>query len=269
MNMQMCRNGHFYDADTQPECPHCEREAAAGTQFPKTGIVTDFPSTGCYMKNHMQPEAPTEFPKTAPVGSAPQEFPKTAPVGSTPLEFPKTAPVGSTPLEFPKTAPVGSTPLEFPKTAPVGSARMEFPKTAPVGGAPREFPKTAPVGGAEPAPPAMGWNPVLGWLVCVEGRKRGKDYRLTQEVNYIGRATSNDICLDYDEEISRDTTITIAYIKQSRVFRLDAEQSRDPVYVNGQPVLSELYLRDKDVISVGSTRLKLICFCDASFEWEN
>lgn len=242
MNMQMCRNGHFYDADAQPECPHCKREAAAGAQFPKTGIVTDFPSTGCYMKDQVK-QAQTEFPKTMPVGSAPTEFPKTAPVGSAPTEFPKTAPVGSAPAEFPKTAPVGS--------------------------APREFPKTAPVGGAEPATPAMGWNPVLGWLVCVEGRKRGKDYRLTQEVNYIGRATSNDICLDFDEEISRDTTITIAYVKQSRVFRLDTEQSRNPVYVNGQPVLSELYLRDKDIICVGGTCLKLVCFCDASFEWEN
>ena len=256
MNMQMCRNGHFYDADRDPECPHCKREEEQGTQFPKTGIVTDFPSTGCDMKNQVQQPAPVEYPKTAPANSAPTEYPKTMPVNSAPTEFPKTMPVNSAPTEFPKTMPMGSAPAEFPKTAPVGGVSVEFPKTAPVGV-------------AAPQAPAQGWNPVLGWLVCVEGKKRGKDYRLTQENNYIGRATSNDISLDFDEELSRDTVLMITYVKQNRVFKLDAEQSKNPVYVNGIPVISEMYLRDRDVISVGSTQLKLVCFCDASFEWEN
>ena len=144
----------------------------------------------------------------------------------------------------------------------------EFPKTAPIGSVPTEFPKTAPIGKVEQVPNATGWNPVLGWLVCVEGKKKGKDYRLTQEINYIGRATSNDICLDFDEELSRDMMFTITYIKQNRVFRLNVEQSINQVFVNGVPVISEMYLRDKDVISIGGTKLKLVCFCDISFDWD-
>ncbi len=227
MNMQMCNNGHFYDADVHAECPACNRQVEEN-MFPRTGIVTDFPSTGSYMAKQIVPQE-NSYPKTTAVSNASQEYPKTSPVGGMSTEFPKTAPVEAT-----------------------GS-----------------IPKTAPVGGVRQTPSFTGWNPILGWLVCIQGGKQGKDFRLTQETNYIGRAASNDICLDFDEAISRDTTITITYVKQSRVFRLNSEQSRNPVLVNGVPVMTELYLRDKDVISVGSTQLKLVCFCDASFVWEN
>jgi len=253
MNMQMCNNGHFYDADVHAECPACNRSSEE-TVFPKTGIVTDFPSTGSYIAKQMASQE-SSYPKTAAVSSASQEYPKTSPVGGVSTEFPKTMPMNAAPTEFPKTAPIGNVPQVFPKTAPIGAS----------GG----VPKTAPIGGGEHTPSFQGWNPVLGWLVCVQGRKQGKDFRLTQEDNYIGRAASNDVCLDFDETISRDTTLTITYIKQSRVFRLNTEQSRNPVMVNGSPVMAELYLRDRDVISVGNTQLKLICFCDASFAWEN
>lgn len=240
MNMQMCDNGHFYDADVHTECPACKRPVEE-LPFPKTGIVTDFPATGSYMEKQTVQE---------------NEYPKTGPVNGTVGEFPKTAPVRGTPQELPKTAPVSGTSQEFPKTEPIRSTSQAFPKTMPIGG-----------GGQVSS--FAGRNPVLGWLVCVQGKKAGKDFRLTQEINYIGRATSNDVCLDFDETLSRDTTITITYVKQSRVFRLNAEQSRNPVTVNGSPVVTELYLRDRDVISIGSTQLTLVCFCDASFTWEN
>ena len=228
MNMQMCNNGHFYDADVYAECPSCRKEAVEENNFPKTGMVTEFPTTGSYMA------------KKESTGKN----------------------------SFPKTSAVSNTPAEFPKTAPISSASKEFPKTAPISRQ-GSVPKTAPIGGAEHTPSFTGWNPVLGWLVCVQGGKKGKDFRLTQEKSYIGRAASNDICLEFDEAISRDTAVIITYIKEHRVFRLEAGQSRNPVCVNGVPVLTELYLRDRDVISVGTTELKLICFCDTSFAWEN
>lgn len=252
MNMQMCNKGHFYDADVHAECPACSRSAEENA-FPKTGIVTDFPTTGSYMAKHT-PLQENSYPKTSAVDNISPEYPKTAPVSSASQEFPRTAPIGGASQEFPKTAPIEDTSQSFPKTAPVGTAE--------------NVPKTAPVGGGQ-SPSFKGWNPILGWLVCVQGGKQGKDFRLTQETTYIGRAASNDVCLDFDEAISRDTAITITYIKQSRVFRLNAEQSKNPVLVNQSPVLTELYLRDRDVISVGNTQLKLVCFCDASFAWEN
>lgn len=239
MNMQMCNKGHFYDADVHAECPACNRPVEE-TAFPRTGIMTDFPTTGSYMANQTVPQE-NSYPKTSAVGNISQEYPKTAPVGSASQEFPRTAPIGGVSTEFPKTAPVGTAGSVL-KTSPVGSGQVSS---------------------------FQGWNPVLGWLICVQGGKQGKDFRLTQETTYIGRAASNDVCLDFDEAISRDTAITITYIKQSRVFRLNAEQSKNPVLVNQSPVLTELYLRDRDVISIGNTQLKLVCFCDASFAWEN
>ncbi|MEY4718907.1 MAG: hypothetical protein RL563_1525, partial [Pseudomonadota bacterium] len=33
----------------------------------------------------------------------------------------------------------------------------------------------------------MGFDPVVGWLVCVQGPERGRDYRIRSERNGIGR----------------------------------------------------------------------------------
>ncbi len=250
MNMQMCNNGHFYDADAHAECPSCKKESGEDKEFPKTGVVMDFPTTGSFMAKQ---EPASEYPKTTAMSKAAPEYPKTAPATGA-GEYPKTAPIAGA-GEFPKTAPVSNT--------------GNFPKTMPIGSSPRECPKTAPIGSSERVPAFAGWNPVLGWLVCIQGGKRGKDFRLTQEKSYIGRAASNDICLDFDETISRDTTITITYVKEHQVFRLETLQSRNPVSVNEIPVVNELYLRDKDIISIGATELRLVCFCDTSFAWEN
>src|SRR5580700_1534258 len=44
-------------------------------------------------------------------------------------------------------------------------------------------------------------EPVVGWLVCLEGPDRGKDYRLHNEKNYIGRAPVNDIVIESDNTV--------------------------------------------------------------------
>ena len=36
-------------------------------------------------------------------------------------------------------------------------------------------------------------NPVCGWIVCVKGPRRGKDYRVMDGKNFVGRADDMDI----------------------------------------------------------------------------
>ena len=36
-------------------------------------------------------------------------------------------------------------------------------------------------------------HPVVGWLVCIEGPSKGKDYRMIAEKNFIGRSPEMDI----------------------------------------------------------------------------
>lgn len=54
MNMQMCRNGHFYNMDEHEKCPYCEMEAAEGKLGSQIGITADFPLVGDYMESKEQ-----------------------------------------------------------------------------------------------------------------------------------------------------------------------------------------------------------------------
>ena len=45
------------------------------------------------------------------------------------------------------------------------------------------------------APPVSKVNPVVGWLVCLEGPDRGHDYPLRAGTNAIGRSPSMEVCI--------------------------------------------------------------------------
>ena len=47
-----------------------------------------------------------------------------------------------------------------------------------------------------------GIDPVVGWLVCINGPEKGNDYRLKAKINTIGRGEGNDVCVKGDKTIS-------------------------------------------------------------------
>ena len=46
-------------------------------------------------------------------------------------------------------------------------------------------------------------HPVCGWIVCVKGPRRGKDYRVMDGKNFVGRADDMDIQILGDNKIAR------------------------------------------------------------------
>ena len=54
-------------------------------------------------------------------------------------------------------------------------------------------------------------EPIVGWIVCVEGADKGKDYRILAKNNTIGRSEKMDICIKGDTTISRENHAKIAY----------------------------------------------------------
>lgn len=64
MNMQMCRNGHFYNMDEYTVCPHCKKEAAEGKLGSQVGILTDFSPVGDYMESRVQKRKTQTFQYT-------------------------------------------------------------------------------------------------------------------------------------------------------------------------------------------------------------
>lgn len=44
-------------------------------------------------------------------------------------------------------------------------------------------------------------DPVVGWLVCIAGSEKGKDFRIVSERNFLGRGEGMDIGIEGDMNI--------------------------------------------------------------------
>jgi hypothetical protein len=113
-----------------------------------------------------------------------------------------------------------------------------------------------------------GIHPVVGWLVCVEGADKGRDYRIRSERNFIGRDPSMDICISGDDGISRERHAVISYNPRKKSFLLLPGESHGIVYHNSDEVVGPVDLRPFDVLEVSETKLLFIPFCGEKFNWE-
>lgn len=114
----------------------------------------------------------------------------------------------------------------------------------------------------------IGIDPVVGWLVCIDGPDKGKDFRIRSERNFIGRSEKMDICIASDDAISRDNHAIVSYSPKKRLFRIYPGDSRGLVYLNDEEVIMADELKRYDVIELGKTKLMFIPFCSDNFEWE-
>ena len=112
-----------------------------------------------------------------------------------------------------------------------------------------------------------GIDPVVGWLVCIHGADRGRDFRIRSERNAIGRAPNMDICISGDDTISREKHAYISYNPRRNSFLLTPGESRGIVYLNDEEVASPIALKPFDVIELGQTKLLFVPFCGEQFQW--
>lgn len=112
-----------------------------------------------------------------------------------------------------------------------------------------------------------GVDPVVGWLVCIEGPEHGRDYRLHTERNFIGRDPSMDVAITGDPSISRANHAVISYNPKRHTFRLAPGDSRGLAYLNDEEVIAPVALAPYDRIELGETTLLFIPFCGERFVW--
>ena len=110
-------------------------------------------------------------------------------------------------------------------------------------------------------------DPVVGWLVCLSGNEKGRDYRIHADNNFIGRDRHMDICISGDETISRDKHAVIAYDNRDRVFYFAPGDGRSIVRLNGKAVLSTTEIKAYDKIELGKTELLFVPLCGEGFDW--
>ena len=186
------------------------------------------------------------------------------------------------------TVPLGDIPPHqmgdgnmFPATTPIDNLGGQGyippqPQVAQPDPVVQDFPQTAPVGEPfaattykEDVVNESGIIEVRGWLVCLEGAKRGVDFKIRSEKNTIGRGNSNDIKIDFDSSISKGVNAIISYDMRNNKFFIFLGESKNNIYVNDQLLMTPIELKDYDIIEIGSTKMIFRSLCNDQFKWEN
>ena len=148
---------------------------------------------------------------------------------------------------------------------------------------------TISIAHAEVATPNDGWNeivedekdvtvnygkklggtvePVVGWLVCLNGKNLGKDYRLKIGRNYIGRADNMDVAIKGENTVSRDKHAIIVYDPKQNVFLAQPGDSKVLSYLNNELVITVSQLNAYDKLQIGDVELLFIPCCSDLFKW--
>lgn len=256
MEITRCPNGHYYDADKCPTCPVCANEN--GTQ--------EFTLAG---------ESNSPLP--------PQPAPTVA--GYTPTEPVK----GGFNVDGASVSPqmmqtsafnggdekMGTISETIPVTGANGQEHAkkgvdDYGQTMPAGITPSDTnTQTAPGKNGYTSAVPTAFNPVTGWLVCIEGASKGTDYRIRSQYNYIGRAKHMDICISGDEYISSEKAAILAYDDMERKFFIAPGMGHNLIRLNDKMVMGSEMLKAYDIITVGKTKLLFIPLCGEQFDWKN
>lgn len=165
------------------------------------------------------------------------------------------------PIPTPAVTPVS--PATSVAASPLTAAISQAKKEISMGAAPDDDAKTVRYYETE-----SGIEPVVGWLVCIEGEEQGKSYNLKDGRNFIGRSAQMDIVLK-DNTVSRDKHAVILYEPKKREFLAQPGESRELFYLNDEVVLGFVKLKVNDVIQIGNTKLMFIPFCSEAFCWDD
>lgn len=114
----------------------------------------------------------------------------------------------------------------------------------------------------------QGVDPVVGWLVRMNGKERGLDYRIHSDNNFIGRSDKMDICIKGDDTISRENQAILTYDPTEKKFYFSAGEGRSVVRLNGKAILQTVELNIYDKVTIGKTELLFVPLCGDNFAWE-
>lgn len=108
---------------------------------------------------------------------------------------------------------------------------------------------------------------ICGWLVCLTGPAKGRDYRIVEGRNLLGRDSSMDIVIKEDKMISRDNHCSVVYDRKKNQTWIAMGQG-SLTYYNGELLRGQKALKTGDVVEIGQTRLMFIGFCEGERSWD-
>lgn len=110
-------------------------------------------------------------------------------------------------------------------------------------------------------------DPVVGWLVCIAGPDKGRDWRLVSGRNAIGRGEGMPVRVTSDPGVSRDRHAVLAFDPRSGSFQLAPGDGQALVWCNGAAVLLPVTLAAHDRIELGNSTLLFLPLVGAGFRW--
>lgn len=272
MNLCRCENGHFYDKEKYPTCPHCKGGSASDEKrtvswWDKNGSdgatvpvdnIPDKPSISVQQKEN-------PFEKEG-VGSQPavQQIPFNTPPavrGFSANDITIGVDNGDTP-----TVPWNPNQSgDDDDNHTVGFFDDVFTDTT----------KEATKGPVIPGMPAQASvqhvnkvsTPCVGWLVALGGEHIGTDFRLKVGKNFIGRSPKMDIALTEDKSVSRERHAIVVYDPKSNMYLIQPGESSSLAYHNNNLLLTPEKLEAYDMITVGDVNLLFMPLCGAKFSW--
>ena len=113
-------------------------------------------------------------------------------------------------------------------------------------------------------------DPVVGWLVIIQGPGKGRSLKLGYGANSIGRGETNRISLNFgDDQISREQHTTVTYDPRGKKFYVQQGSGTNLTYLNDQPVLTPTELSTRNDIKLGNTVVRFVPFCGEGFDWQS
>lgn len=112
-------------------------------------------------------------------------------------------------------------------------------------------------------------DPVVGWLVVVDGPGKGNYLKLGNGQNSIGRGATERIKLDFgDDLISRSNHAMLTFDPRGGDFYIQQGSGTNLAYIDNNPVLAPTKLSAGSRITLGDTTLMFAPLCGENFSWD-
>lgn len=112
-------------------------------------------------------------------------------------------------------------------------------------------------------------DPVVGWLVVLNGPGKGNFRPIYSGSNTIGRSSGQRIPIDFgDDAISSEKQAFLVYDGRKRQYQLVPNLERpNLVHLNDSALLANGELSPHDKITMGRTTLLFVPLCGPDFDW--
>lgn len=114
-------------------------------------------------------------------------------------------------------------------------------------------------------------DPVVGWLVVLDGPGKGNFRPIFKGSNTIGRSPGQRVPIDFgDDSISSEKQAFLTYDERKRTYQLVPNLERpNLVYHNDGALTSNVDLKAHDKVMLGRTTLLFVPLCGMDFDWSD